>query len=62
MTVWFFQRGASSANYMYQSDLTLLVGLRVWDDWLEPEGSNPCITCHCPKVFFDTLSGSFDWD
>ena len=29
----------------------LLVGLRVWDDWLESEGTNLCRTCHRPKVF-----------
>ena len=28
--------GAGSSGRMYQIDLTLLVGLRVWDIWLEP--------------------------
>ena len=47
--------------------LTLLEGLlgdlRVWDNWLEPEGMNPCITCHRPKVFLGVLGGSYggDW-
>ena len=42
--------GARGAGRMYRSDLPLLVGLRVWDDWLELEGTNPCRTCHRPKV------------
>ena len=54
--------GAGSAGRMYQSGLTLLVGLRVRDDWLEPERTNPCITCHRPKVFLDVLGGSFGRD
>ena len=28
----------------------LLVGLRVWDDWLEPRGTNPYRICHRSKV------------
>ena len=46
--------------------LTLLEGLlgdlRVWDNWLEPEGMNPCITCHRPKVFLGVLGGSWGGD
>ena len=62
LSVWFFRRGAGSAGRMYRSSLTLLVGLRVRDDWLEPERTNPCITCHRPKGFLDVLGGSFDRD
>ena len=42
---------------------TLLVGLQVWDDWLESGGTNPCRTCHRPKVFLGVLGGSYggDW-
>ena len=38
---------------------TLLVGLRVWDDWLEPGGTNPCRTCHRLKVFLGILGGNW---
>ena len=48
----------SSASCMYQNDLTLLAGLQVWDDWLEPRGTNPCRTCHCPKAFLGLLGVS----
>ena len=42
---------------------TLLVGLRFRDNWLEPGRSNPCRTCHCPKVFLGVLGRSYgrDW-
>ena len=55
--------GKDSAGRMYWNDLTLLIGLRVWDDWLKPRGTNPCRTCHRPKVFLGLLGGSRgrDW-
>ena len=37
---------------------TLLVGLRVQDDWLESGKTNLCRTCHCLKVFLGVLGGS----
>ena len=40
----------------------LLGGLRVWDDWLEPGGMNPCRTCHRPKVFLGALGRSLGGD
>ena len=40
----------------------LLGGLRVWDDWLEPGGMNPCRTCPRPKVFLGVLGGSWGGD
>ena len=36
----------------------LLGGLRVWANWLEPEGMNPYRTCPRPKVFLGVLGGS----
>ena len=41
---------------------TFLVGLRIWDDWLESGGTNPCRTCHRPKVFFGVPDGSCSGD
>ena len=37
----------------------LLIGLQVWDNWLEPGGTNPCRTCHCLKVFFGIFGGNW---
>ena len=42
--------------------LALVSGLRVWDDWLEPGGINPCRTCHCLKVFLGVYDGSSSGD
>ena len=36
----------------------LLIGLRVWDDWLESGRTNLCRTCHCARVFFGVTSRS----
>ena len=41
---------------------TLLVGLRVRDDWLEPGEKNPCRICYHSKVFFGILDGSCGGD
>ena len=38
--------------------LALVSGLRVWDNWLEPGGTNSCRTCHRLKVFFGVPDGS----
>ena len=41
----------------------ILGGLRVWDEWLQPGGTNPCRTCHRLKVFLSVPGGSYgrDW-
>ena len=54
--------GEGSAGCIYQNDLTLLIGLRIRDDWLEPGGTNLYRTCHRPKVFLDVFGGRFDRD
>ena len=41
---------------------TLLVGLRVRNDWLEPEGKIHAEHCHRPKVFLGTPGGSYSGD
>ena len=41
---------------------TLLVGPRVWDNWLEPGGTNLCRTCYHLKVFLSVPDKSWGRD
>ena len=63
------KRGTVGANGADGIDMILtlleglLGGLRVPDNYLDPEGTNPCRTSHRPKVFLDVPDGSCggDW-